>query len=61
VLEAVGSAEAATFAADAARIVQAKADSLRDDAQRRSFLERVRVSRDVLAASASTSASAPAG
>ena len=61
VLEAVGSAEAATFAADAARIVQAKADSLRDDAQRRSFLERVRVSRDVLAASASTTATAPAG
>jgi tetratricopeptide (TPR) repeat protein len=48
VLEAAGSAAAATYAAKAAQIVRAKAESLSDPAQRRSFLERVRLSVDAL-------------
>ncbi len=50
VLEAVGSPEAARFAAEAAAVVRAKAATLADPAQRETFLERVRVSRDALAA-----------
>ncbi|HSC91706.1 MAG TPA: AAA family ATPase [Gaiellaceae bacterium] len=50
ILEAARSDDASRYAADAAAIVRAKADSLPDEARRRSFLERVRVSRDVLAA-----------
>jgi hypothetical protein len=50
VLEATGSADAADYRAQAAAVVRAKAGSLTDDAQRESFMTRVRVSRDVLAA-----------
>jgi tetratricopeptide (TPR) repeat protein len=50
VLAASGSDAAPAYAAQAAEIVRAKAASLQDPAQRRSFLERVRLSRDVLAA-----------
>ncbi len=49
VLQASGSAEAARFTADAASVVRAKAASLTDPAQRETFLERVRLSRDALA------------
>jgi predicted ATPase len=49
VLAAAGSPEAAQRFAEAARVVQAKADSLKDPAQRESFLTRVRLSRAVLA------------
>jgi len=49
VLQAAGSAEAVRFAADAASVVRAKAASLTDPAQRETFLERVRLSRDALA------------
>ena len=50
VLEATGSADAADYRAQAAAVVRAKAGSLTDDAQRESFLTRVRLSRDILAA-----------
>jgi tetratricopeptide (TPR) repeat protein len=50
VLEAAGSAAAAGYAAKAAKVVRAKAESLSDPAQRRSFLERVRLSADALRA-----------
>jgi hypothetical protein len=49
VLEAAGSSAAAGYAAKAAKVVRGKAESLRDPAQRRSFLERVRLSADALA------------
>jgi tetratricopeptide (TPR) repeat protein len=61
VLEAAGSAAAADYAAQAARVVRDKADSLTDPAQRRSFLERVRLSVAALAAASSpTGVAAPA-
>ncbi len=50
VLEAAGDAEAAAYREQAAAVVRAKADSLTDPAQRESFLTRVRLSRDILAA-----------
>ena len=50
VLEAAGSPEAADYRAQAAAVVRAKADSLTDPAQRESFLTRVRLSREILAA-----------
>jgi predicted ATPase len=51
VLDAVspGSAEAGACFAEAAAILQAKADSLTDAAQRESLLQRVRLSREILA------------
>jgi tetratricopeptide (TPR) repeat protein len=48
VLEAAGSGSAANYADKAAKVVRAKAKSLSDPAQRQSFLERVRLSRDAL-------------
>lgn len=48
VLSAARSEAAAGFAEEAAAIVRAKAESLRDPAHRRSFLERVRLSADAL-------------
>ncbi|HET8758038.1 MAG TPA: AAA family ATPase [Solirubrobacteraceae bacterium] len=48
VLAAAGSATAGGYAARAAKVVRAKAGSLSDPAQRQSFLERVRLSRDAL-------------
>ncbi len=50
VLAAAGSAEAEAFARKAADFVRAKADSIPDPEQRRSFVERVRLSREILAA-----------
>ena len=50
ILGAAGSPEAATFAKQAADVVRSKAESLKDPDQRRSFLERVRLSREILAA-----------
>ena len=50
ILAAAGSPEAETYAAEAAKVVRAKAETLKDPEQRRSFLERVRLSRDILAA-----------
>ena len=49
VLAAAGTGDAARYAAEAAWIVRAKAASLDDPAQRAAFLERVRLSRTVLA------------
>jgi len=59
VLEAVDASDAPAHAAQAARIVRAKAASLDDEAQRTSFLERVRLSRAVLAAAEPEGATAP--
>ena len=50
ILAAAGSPEAETYAAEAAKVVRAKAETLKDPEQRRSFLERVRLSLDILAA-----------
>jgi hypothetical protein len=50
VLAAAGSAEAEAFARKAADFVRAKANSIPDPEQRRSFVERVRLSREILAA-----------
>jgi tetratricopeptide (TPR) repeat protein len=50
VLDAVGSAEAAAVYAEVEAILRAKADSLTDPAQRDSLLQRVRLSREILAA-----------
>ena len=50
VLEATGSTDAADYAARAAAVVRAKAASIADEARRESFLTRVRLSRDILAA-----------
>jgi tetratricopeptide (TPR) repeat protein len=47
VLAAAGSNEARVYAEKAAQIVRKKADSLQDPARQTSFLERVRLSRDV--------------
>jgi len=49
VLERAGSAEAARYRDEAARVVREKAESLEDPAQRESFLTRVRLSEDILA------------
>jgi tetratricopeptide (TPR) repeat protein len=49
VLKAAGSPAAAEYAAKAAAVVRAKAESLGDPAQRQSFLERVQLSADALA------------
>ena len=46
--------DAALSAAEATEVVQAKAASLRDPAHRTSFLERVRLSREIVAASPAT-------
>jgi tetratricopeptide (TPR) repeat protein len=48
-LAAAGDPEAAERFAEAAAILRAKADSLTDDAQRDSLLQRVRLSREILA------------
>jgi len=49
VLAAAGSADAPAFAGQAADVVGSKADSLKDPEQRRTFLEEVRLSREILA------------
>jgi hypothetical protein len=49
VLGAAGLAEADTYVAEAAALVRAKAGSLTDPAHRKSFLTRVRLSREILA------------
>jgi tetratricopeptide (TPR) repeat protein len=49
-LAAAGDPEAAERFAEAASILRAKADSLTDEAQRESLLQRVRLSREILAA-----------
>ena len=48
VLQATGSGEAATFAAHAAQVVAAKAESLTDPEQQKTFETRVRLSREIL-------------
>jgi tetratricopeptide (TPR) repeat protein len=50
VLEAAGSAEARPLYEEAAKVVRAKAATLEDDAHKQSFLTRVRLSREILAA-----------
>jgi tetratricopeptide (TPR) repeat protein/type II secretory pathway predicted ATPase ExeA len=50
VLEATKSAEAKAVLAEAAKVVHDKAESLTDPAQKQSYLTRVRLSRDILAA-----------
>ena len=42
--------EAESYSAEAVRVVHEKGESLTDEGQRRSFLSRVRLSRDVIAA-----------
>lgn len=59
VLAAAGSSEAAQYAGDAAKVIREKAASLEDPTLRTSFLERVRLSHDVLAAADAGLASAP--
>jgi tetratricopeptide (TPR) repeat protein len=50
ILSAAGAPDAAQWLEQAKRVVGAKADSLTDPAQRTSFVERVRLSREILAA-----------
>ena len=52
ILAAAGSADAATFFAHAKQVVRDKAESLDDPAQKQSFLERVRLSREILSSPA---------
>jgi hypothetical protein len=61
VLAAAGSSEAAHYARDAAKVIREKAASMDDPMVRTSFLERVRLSHDALAAADSgmVSASGP--